>query len=254
MQAKRPAKTLGRTLKAFSAPKFSARDFFFWFLPGVLIPLSFLAFGGYRVYLDLARIGRNLGAGQVWFLAAAICTVPAIWLMLRHVRRARQVVFLHPNGLRFQHVGKHLERLYWPQITGIAVRALRYHLLGRTLSERTRITLYPAAKASVEFPDGLVNGGELARHIKDNIYPRLRPQLLERLKAGQWLDFGPCRLNRDRLVCRGREIPWGQLKSLQVAAGTLVLEIGARGKIRIASHHIPNLELMLQIIAEEITP
>jgi hypothetical protein len=200
--------------------------------------------------------GRAAGVvwGWQWYVFAAVCLIPFILLLLRHIRRIRQVVYLHPHGLRFTEVSADHERLYWQQISGIAVHATRYQLLRRAVAERMRVTLYSAHGTATTLDSHLRDLPELAQHIRDHVYPLLLPQLKERLKNGQWLAFGAVRLNQKTLATPKQQIPWSRVKSMEVAAGRVMIEFDRRDRLRLPASKIHNLELMMQIIAEDVLP
>jgi hypothetical protein len=248
-------RTLGKTLKIYRARPFSRRDFFQWFLPGLLLPLGFVAYGLWRQYLGYARFGTAPGEswGRPWFLLAALSLIPLILYMLRHLRRQRSGVSFNQNGLRLLGLPGGPQHLFWTQIAGIAANHQRFHLFGLTLSEQHSALIFPTQGRAISLPGSLQDLPDLIEQVKQRVYPLLLPELKGRLQVGQWLHFGPVRLNKSQIYLKNRDFPWQQVKDIRVAGGTLQVQSEQNRQIRIACSRIPNLDLLLRIIENEIS-
>ncbi len=254
--ADRPTRrTLGKTIKIYRARPFTRRDFFLWFLPGLILSLGFLAFGLWRQYLGYAKFGTAPGAswGRPWFLLAALSLIPLTLFMLRHVRRLRRGVSLNQNGLRMVRISPQHPTLLWSQIAGIAANHQRYQLFGLTLSDQYSALIFPTNGKAVRLPGDLQDLPDLIDQVKQRVYPLLLPELKSRLQGGQWLHFGPVRFNKTRIFLKNRELSWQQVANIRVAGGNLPVQSENTPGIRIDCSRIPNLDLLLQVIESEIT-
>ena len=244
---------LGHVIASYRGRSMQGRDFFSWYLTSLLIPLLLLAYGLWRMYDGRENFGIAAAEswGRPWFIAATIGLIPALLLMLRYLRAVRQSVTLHENGLRLRHISSQQSILLWNKISGIATETIQNRLLDRRLSTRIRVTMYPTTGDSIQLGARLRNLTNLTRGIKRRIYPRIYKEMRAKLSTEQWLYFGPLKINHETFHLR-RDIPWDQIKEIRVASGSLIIELNKRKRYRIPTAKIPNLELLLKLIDEEI--
>jgi hypothetical protein len=223
------------------------------YLLALAVPLSFLGYGLWQVYLGYVQFGPAAMAawGQPWFAAAALAALPLFVLTVRAVILARREVVVAEQGLLLHGVAK--KPLAWKNLHGIAVDEVRYHLLTLTLRTRRRVRLYPTTGSPLTLDDRFRDLAGLAETIKARLYPLLLPELRKQLQANQWVYFGPVRFTRTELHVGTHTFPWEQVTSLRVHAGVLSIERPARSPLRLPVAKIPNVELLLQLVEELYT-
>jgi len=229
------------------------REDFVLYLLALALLLGLLGYGLWRVYLGFVRFGPAAMAawGLPWFIAAAWAAIPLFLLTVRAVWFARREVIVAEQGVLLHGMGR--KPLPWKHLEALTVDDTRYHFLGITLRNRRSIRLYPTTGKSIFLDDRFDDLPGLAETLKKQLYPRVRPELQTQIQAGQWVYFGPIRLNRSQFEPGSRRIPWQQVKSLRVQAGILVAELEAQKPVRIPSAKIPNIELLLQLVDELYT-
>lgn len=246
--------SLGRPLAVYRSRPLRGREVLGW-LPLLFLSLGLLGYGLWRLYLGYAYYGAAAAQtwGKPWLLAAAASLLPLGLLLLREIRQRRGAVVLHENGLRLP---SRQPPLPWPHLTGIASETTRYTLLGRPLHTRQRAWLYPATGRPIPLPPHLQNLPDLVARTKARLYPQLHPALRASLHRGEWLYFGPVRLHRAALAAGKREYPWARVQNVSLARGQLQIDLQPHGlqprRARIPAARIPNVELLLQLIDEDI--
>jgi hypothetical protein len=233
----------------------------------------------YSAYLyrsSLPRYGRV--AAEVWsmpwlILSLATLAIFALLVLLR-LAAARRSVELFQKGLRLN-LGKRLF-LPWGQLAGVSmeVRAARTVPAGEKL--RYRAHLHPTTGRAIRLGEQTESLPELVSQIKAHLYPRLLPALQEEFHTGRWLHFGEIAISSQGLRLganqRRLDLSWAEIRTLHVQHGQLTIEYFPPGKQAASlhtgntNHHanlqqrrleageIPNIELLLQLIQQEVTP
>ncbi len=254
---KKPSRpTLGRFIAEYRGQPTNMRDVLGWYLPELLLVGGVLIYGGWRTYVGYMLYGPMAANiwGRPWFILAALFAIPILLLAYRYLRRVRFHVNLHENGLHLSPPNN--VSLRWKQISGIATETIRYHLLGRQLYTRCRVAIYPTTTAPVFLDHRLQNLPELAEKIKEKIYPSIYPQLRTQLRSGQTLYFGTVKIWQKALGVNKHTYEWSHIKHINLQAGALIIALEKQGwlrrQIRIPTAQIPNIELLLKLIDEEI--
>ncbi len=243
---------LGRQLKIYRSQAVHRRDAWRFGL-ALLLPGVLLSIGVWRaIQIRAEGFSAAMQQGQLWFILAALALLPAFLLVLVRLSSARRHVFLHKNGLRLIHFSQKSRSLSWKQISGIFTDSTRTHLLGRELYTHDRLTIVPTTGVPVWIDDRIMDLPHLTAQIKARFYSLIFPEVRARLHSGQWLYFGAIRLNRQQLDAGRKEVSWSEVDEIEVRSGRLVITLVKGGRIRIPTNQIPNLELLLKLIAEDI--
>lgn len=237
--------SLGRPVKSYPGRTVSWNDFFLWAIPGVMIPLAVLALGTYASLAGITPAGvRPTG----WYALAGLSIIPYALLSFRRFASARKAVFLYENGIRLRNISKRHSLLLWCQIGSIRSTGTYYHFFGLPVSDSLSLILEPVHGPDLVIPESIRNIDELAEAVKRRVYPLLYASMTEDLRQGHPLQFGVVSVENSHLSVRGKQYPWDEVGSIWVESGNLMIENGARGRIRVPTHQINNLELLLRII------
>jgi len=72
------------------------------------------------------------------------------------------------------------------------------------------------------------------------------------LHAGRGADFGPLRLRQAQLSVGRRALPWEKVRLIEMQNGVIVIELKKRGRIKVPAIRVPNVNIFLQLIDEDI--
>lgn len=209
-----------------------------------------------------------------WYRAGAALLLLALAVALVQWYRAAFQLGIYKFGLALKRPGRRPRILRWEQIHGIATESTAITLTSdpqtTPLQTRHRARLFlrqgrPVQLADFCSPSALPTA---ITQIKASLYPRLLPDLRVQLRRGEWAPFGPLSIHATRGLATGgrrnnplpagqrgptgNEIPWAAVRRIQVRAGFVVVESTQQADISISVGHIPNLELLLQLIQEEV--
>ncbi len=242
-------------------------------IPGFLCVLAPAGYGLWRADYAYTHFGP-VAAGQwsrPWFLLATVALAAFILLVIARTLAARRLVAVFQEGLLVKPGPFRSRKLRWEHIAGIASESTQEHFLNLPMKTRQRALLYPTLGKPVRIRDDLEKLPELVSRVKASLYPRLLPRLNESFRAGQWLYFGPLAVQKQSLHIGSRRprtprrpqpsesaspkgsIPWSRVERLTVRSGRLMVELHDHAPYRIPVAKIPNLELLLQIIQQEVS-
>ncbi len=249
------------------------RGFFFSLvLPGLLGVLAPLGYGfwllnyAYTKHGPVAAVFRS----RFWFQLAILALLVFLVLAVYRLIQARQTISIHKMGVLVQLRPFYSQKILWTEINGISNSVQEYHFLGIRLRTRQNATLIPSSGKPFILGENLEKLPELVSRLKASLYPRLLPSLKADFGAGKWLYFGPIAIsqqgmrfykNHQRALAnrsyrsdfKNRNIfIWARIKRLTVHSGDLVVELRDQSPKRIPVSRIPNLELLLQIIQQEV--
>jgi hypothetical protein len=272
---------LSPLITVYQTRRLQFRHFWGLFLCGFFFILIPLAYGLFRLYMGYTQYGPAVGyaRGLPWLAFAGIAFVAWLIGLIARLRSPQYKIFLYKNRLQFEgnrEAKKSLgleSCLDWEALSGISVDSIggkvktglpsyaitsqRVKLL---LSNGKEITLTESSGQ----PGGLINLPELVSRVKASLYPRLTPRLKTEFSSGQRLSFGPLLVQKEGVQFKNRSgtgtsptIPWEQFGHITVKSGYLVVELSkssalAAQKRRFPISQIPNLELLLQIIKENV--
>jgi len=169
-----------------------------------------------------------LSWSRLWLLLAVLAAAAAAallgWVWLHN----RQMVVLHKGGLLVQTAYHAPFVLTWGEIRGIASVIVQEWFLHLPVQTRYRVTLYCSGQTTLHLPENLRDMSDLIQRLKAELYPRLAPELRQKLDAGAALDFGRVRLEAQGLLLPGfnpSPVPWAQIRELEMARGRLIVHL-----------------------------
>ncbi len=250
------ARKLGSLVHIYADRPLSWRDFTTRFLPGTLLTLLPLAYGLWRSWYGLSYYGPAAAAswGRPWFILSAAALVPLAWWSYHRVRRAQRRVTIYQNGLRIQGSGRINRAYLWRNLSGITVHQTRERFLWIPLRELCQITLHPHIGPAVRIDPRIPHLPELAARIKGKLYPHLLQALRSQRQAGQNLYFGSVSLAPTGIDLKGTVYPWEQVVLINLESGYLKIDLANHRKKKVSVADILNIELLIQLIQEGITP
>jgi hypothetical protein len=230
------------------------QELLFTFIPATLLVVGPLSYGVWRGWYAYTQFGPAAASAwsRPWFLLATLALLPLSLLAFTRLASARRSVAVYENGLRLRLSPFRRRFLPWDRVAGIAVAGYQERFLGLPLKLRPVAVLYPAHERPIHLDSRLEGLSAFAKQVKAILYPRLLVQLRTDLKAGRWVYFNRMALHQEALAISGRRIPWEQVAGLGVQAGFLVVELDTGARLRQAVAHIPNLEILLQLVELEI--
>jgi hypothetical protein len=250
------SKKLGPLVNIYGMPPISWRDFWLRLLPGILGILALLGFGLWRAWYGYTRYGPAAGAswGRFWFLLAATALVPLTWFWWYRIRQTRRMVKVYQNGIRILEAGGGSRAFLWHHLAGIAIRKTRERFLWIPLREYIQVTLHPHIGQPVRIDPRTPDLADLSARIKGKIYPRLLKEFRTLRLAGKNLYFGPITMTPVGLTLSDQTFNWNQIARMDVSNGKLTIQMKDGHRIKISVGEIPNVELLIQIIQEGVTP
>ena len=246
---------LGALLSTYRVKSLQWDDFFFLFVPGSLMVIAPLAYGLWRAYYGYTQFGPAAAENwaRPWFTLAAILLVPLVLLAVYRAYMATRSVSVHTHGLRIRLSPFQNSLLSWEEIAGVSSVAVDERFLGLPLRVRHAAVLFPEEGKPLPLNSRLENLSELVLKIKNEIYPRLTPLLAKRLEAGDWLQFGKIAIHNRGLRFGRSKLTWNQVKAVRVRSGFLVIESTSGERLRLAVSHIPNIEILVDLLDSGIT-
>ncbi len=242
--------SLGAFKARYRGRQVNWRDWIFFFLPVSLVVIIPLGYGiwltgyGYQHYGSAAALSWP----RPWYLAATVFLSLAVILIAIRLSTAKKYVRVFENGLQL-HLNPFDNRvLFWTEMSGITVAATKANIIGA--HERTDFcsTLLPNLGKPVRLTSQIVRLPALIEHIKAYLYPQLWKAYTASFDANQWIHFGSLAISNQSIRINKLLIPWDQVVSMRVQSGFLVIELKDASNRRLEVAHIPNLELLLQLV------
>lgn len=241
----------------------------FVFLPLVIGLVNY--FTGYTQFGPAAGMAR----GTPWLVFATLIGLVWLVLLIIRLRTPRFKILFYKNGLIFEGFPRATGVLGpegwlgWESLSSIQVDTTRIspetdHLnnvkASLLLANGKKITLSENGNR----PGGLIDLTELISRIKAALYQRLTPGMKDAFAGGSRISFGPLQISKAGITFspsfaggQTGTIPWDQVQHLTIQSGRLVIELSpahSSGQIKrqFPVSKIPNLELLLQIIKENV--
>lgn len=191
-----------------------------------------------------------------WLLAAWVIGVGCILGVSVRFFSRRWLVALHVQGIEIHRPLHRNQVIAWSQILGVATQITATTFFHHTWAIRQNARLYLQDGQTLYLREHLLGLPELVSRIKANVYPQRLPDLRLALRDGQWVGMGRLMIHRqDGIRLGGRyrtnEYAWMQVRQITIREGSLMIELPER-TLSISVGEIPNLELLLQLIQEEI--
>jgi hypothetical protein len=213
------------------------------------------AFAAYRAYLAYTEYGPLLvGRWVTWpVVLGLVLAGGALWLAVRAWRTWHVRVRRHANGLAVLR-GRRGRAMVWPDVRAVWSRAERTGLPGLSASRRLRLEVEANDGRRIRLDDSLEDFENLARAVKDRVYPLLLELYTSAFNQQQAIAFGPLRLSPGGLEDNPRApLAWSEVRGAQLASGRLMIRTtrpGRQSAITLPAHRVPNVELCAQLIQE----
>jgi hypothetical protein len=281
----------GPIIAVYQTRRLQFHHFGWLILCGVLFVLFPLVCGLFRLYSGYTQYGPAAGyaRGFPWLILSIFAFVTWTFALILRLRSPRYKILLCKNGLQFE--GKSPVRiksgsgdcLKWGSINGVSYETIRKKTgKGQPFSKTSRTeyryneiarqnaTLFLtngeriSISESPDLPGGVINLPELISRIKARLYPRLFPEFKTAFDAGKWLCFGRLQVHKEGLKFRTGHakqpdvpVSWYQIRHITVKSGFLVVELNGPTnptvkQKRFPISQIPNLELLLQLIKDNV--
>lgn len=247
-------KELGPVLAIYRGRRLGRGDILGLLLPGSLSVLAPLAYGLWQSYYAYTQFGPVAAEARSrpWFLLASLALAVFAVLLLFRLRQASQLVTVRQHGLHYRFPPARAGSLRWQDMTGITAAPIQEYFLGFPLRAYWLVKLHPMKGSPVSLDNTLRNLPELISRIKAGLYPHLLPRLRARLRAGDWISFGPLDLHAQTFRLRGREFLWTEVEHIDAQSGYLTIELKNQVVHRIPISRIPNIELLLKLIQQGV--
>lgn len=248
----RRAKPLGPIIAVYRQRPLRWFDLLTWGVLGTFAVLFPLAYGNYRAYYGYTHFGPVAATfwSRPWYLLAILALISFIILSIIRLRASRRYIAVHRNGLRL--VLETRKTLRWSEIAGIASSITQYQFLGIHLYNRYNAMLYPNIGKPIRLDNALQNHPEFLTYIKAKLYPRLVPLLEKNFSKGQWLHFGTISIQRKMIQLGDQQYQWSQVEQITINSGYLLINFDNQSRHRIPVYKIPNVEILLQLIQQEV--
>lgn len=246
------SKSLGPLLAYARHRPLSWFDFFTWILLGIVAVLLPLLYGYYRqryAYTNFGPVAATLWS-RPWYILAIIALLAFIILAVYRLLLTRRFVAVHKHGIRLALSGKRV--LHWKEVSGIASSTTQYQFLNKPLRTSYHARLYPNIGKSIQLDNSLQGLPEVLRHIKAQLYPHITPALQSDFKQGKWLHFGQISIQQRALQVHNKQYSWSEIENIAANRGKLIIETTLNTRHTVALGKIPNIEILLQLIHQEV--
>jgi hypothetical protein len=185
-----------------------------------------------------------------WFVLAFTALFVFLILAIYRLLLTRRYVAVHKRGVR---LGLSKQRtLLWAEIAGIATTSTQYQFFGRSMRTRNSAILYPNIGKSIHLDDSLQDLPNLLTHLKSQLYSRISPILQSDFNQGKWLHFGPISIQQNTIQIHKKQYIWSEVEQISVNRGKLIIKANPKSIHSLPVSKIPNIELLLQIIQQEV--
>lgn len=227
-------------------------DFFTWVLLGIVAVLLPLLYGFYRQRYAYRNFGPVAAAtwSRPWYILAIIALIAFLILAIYRLLLTRRFVAVYKHGIRLALSAQKVLR--WNEIAAIACSITQYKFLGLPLRTNYRAKLYPNLGKPIHLDNSLQDLPELLTNIKAQLYPRITPTLRSDFNQGKWLHFGPISIQQWTIRIRKKQYSWSEIKNISVDRGKLITETNSNVRHTLQVAEIPNIEILLQIIQQEV--
>jgi hypothetical protein len=241
-------------LKTYRGRQIGWRELFILFIPGGGAALTPLAYGVWRANYGYTHYGPAAAVAwsRSWYLLASFATLALIGLAWLRLRNAHRSVAVHQNGLNLSLTTLRKISLPWEEIEGVIYTSTDQVFLGVSLAQHKRLTLQPRVGKPVNLDDRIQDLDELALEVKRRVYPKIEARLPSAAKDNGSATFGPLTVTPQGMRIQEREFPWGQINTVKIASGFLVVESGASGLMKIPLTRIPNPEILIEHLQQTV--
>ncbi len=245
---------LGPLLSTYRGHSIGWRDICLLYIPGTLVVIATLVYGLFRFQFAYAQYGPVAAVSTCfpWFLTSFLLFLLVLTAVAIRFQHTKSTVSLFHYGISlglypFQ---KHL--LPYKDIGGISTDFKFSGIFNSVSSPLVQATLYPLKGKPIRLPTYLQHYPDMISQIKASLYPLLLPALYGSFQVNQWVKFGSISIQNQGFRLNNRQIPWNDIKQIQIQNGFLVVTLHNQKMYSVPARQIPNLELLLQMVHEVI--
>jgi hypothetical protein len=148
----------------------------------------------------------------------------------------------------------------WEDVHGITLQRTQYNFFGIKTDIRTDAAVFIKNHPPLLLDNRVKNLIDLLSQIKAAIYPRLLNLARNKYQAGELVNFGAVQINQSGLQIhrkRGfrikvKSFTWKEISTVNFQSGQFIIQCAKR-KYRISSWLIPNLEILMMLLKQDIT-
>lgn len=263
---------LGEIVAKYQARPLSRTQWSLWILL-LFVSLLITITAGWSIFIQQVYPGFAIIAGldKTLFMSGYLATLIISVSIIIQYWHSKRFIEIYQAGVRIRLWGIDSISLKWQELEGISIARLDYKLFNRSIKQQSKLLFYLRDRPSIYLEPTLPFIEEALEDIKECYYDFLFPDLVEKLKTGQPVSFGPIHVNQDAFQIYRRipsqdfilpvnqrssqfiSIPWQSLKALTIHGGYLVVQSENLSTKKIPISQIPNFELLFKIIEQGVT-
>lgn len=245
---------LGHLIASYSLQPLTWRRVLLLIVPWIVIVLVLYGIGVWRQSYAAMKYGPAAVAtwGTPWYQAATLFLIPTLGVSLMAISKANTRITFYKKGVRIEKPFRKPVLLFWEQIYAISTHIKDQISFGSR--NQILITIHPYNGKPLKLRINPEKSPEILARLKANIYPRVKPNLLEQLDQDKAVDFGAIQISRYLLISDKLRIPWSKVRYVDIRQNRLMIElIDNNQKIEmIHLHKVYNPELLLELIRDEV--
>ena len=261
---------LGALISTHRGPPLTRRDLW-WILGGIFCFLAPMMYG-YWLYQQAVRSFGLVAAivqTRPWFMITYLFLLTISSILFVRIWSSHRFVAVYERGIRWRLKGLTTHHLSWQEIEGIAYANIEKQMFGKTFQNEHLAVIYLKNGKHVEFDDRIQNLPVLIDKIKELYYPTIYPDIVNQLKAGNELRFGPITVKNHAVGVPKRvstadfvethertksikSIPVSNIAGLAVQSGFLMVKSENSIIKQIPVSQIPNFEILLKLFEQRL--
>lgn len=170
--------------------------------------------------------------GIVTVVVSALVSLQYVYLIF-NVFRLNPKLAVYEGGVT-QVVEDQQETWLWDQFTGYEgeISYFREKTTRLTIMATNKYLFRVGEKATVTVPPGVSSAFDVAQVLINNISPKLAERHLDRINAGETIDYKKLQVRKEGVVLKDETIPWSEIEDISVDYPYLRFQVkGRRQKI-----------------------
>jgi len=169
----------------------------------------------------------------------------------------RKTIGVYADGLAFVEGGE-TKVLKWTDLAWIKMFDLITYIHGVRSSRYRRCEIAPGVGEPFSINSGVAADGEFYDQVARGTFTHFWRLAAEAYNAGDWVDFGPIRINKSLgLELGGKRFEWNELAQITTRNGRIQV-VPQRGKFTgtrsVAAHRVRNVSVCLRFVEELLSP
>jgi hypothetical protein len=254
-----PQSGLGDGIARYSSSLRAWRVGLFLLMIWVLVLLLIAGFAAGFITTQLIRSDTTSGDPRIFLsLVLFLGFTLLFWLyLLVRYRQSGYFLEVFQHGIQFDLPGSGRKCLRWDEIDAISVEVVAARFFGLQGRPRWRAWLYPRQGKTVELDPIIDKLPEAISRLKAATYPNRLKNYRLAYSSGQFIRFGPLIIHPDHLLLERKilpqkTIPWTEVALMKIENGRLIVTLTRGPHYRVPVKRIPNMELFLEIVKQDI--